>query len=79
MSKDGKYSLLRRILKALGLSESRLDELVVRIQEWLLDDKEKESGQHLFPYHSRDAFLSPADLNFYGQSSTGRFVPGKER
>jgi len=65
MSKNGKYSLLKRILKALGLPDARVDELIARIQEWLLDDKEKEANRPRFPYKLHDTFLSPAELHFY--------------
>jgi len=58
------YTLLRRILKTLGLSDARADELVAIIQSWLSDDKE-EPGTPQFPYHLQDGFLSPAELNFY--------------
>lgn len=58
------YTLLRKLLKAIGLSDERIDELIATIQAWLADDKE-ESGKPQFPYRLRDDFLSPAELNFY--------------
>ena len=65
MSNEPKqYTLLRKLLKALGLSDGRIDELIATIQSWLADDKE-ETAQPQFPYHLRDDFLSPAELNFY--------------
>jgi hypothetical protein len=60
-----KFALLRKILKALGLSDERAEEIVGRIQEWLLDDKATQAGQTQFPYRLRDDFLSPAELTFY--------------
>ena len=43
MSTQQRFSLLRKILKALGLSDDRIEELISRIQEWLLDNQaEKE-------------------------------------
>ncbi len=65
MSAQQKFSLLRKVLKALGLSEARIDELIARIQEWMLDDQAKKASAPQYPYHLRDDFLSPAELNFY--------------
>lgn len=65
MSTQQRFTLLRKLLKALGLSEDRIEELVSRIQEWLLNDQEEKTGTSQFPYHLRDDFLSPAELNFY--------------
>ncbi len=63
MSSGGKFSLLRKILKALGLSPEAIDELIQRVVD-LLSDREKEPVDG-FPYHLRDDFLSPAEHNFY--------------
>ena len=65
MATQKKFSLLRKILHTIGLSEDRIDELIARIQEWLLDDKSKKEGIVEYPYRLRDDFLSPAELNFY--------------
>jgi hypothetical protein len=62
---DEKFSLLRRILKALGLSEERIDELIGWIQTWLHDDEEQKTGKASYPYRLRDDFLTPAEANFY--------------
>lgn len=64
MSTD-KFSLLRKILKALGLSDERIDELIGWIQTWLQDDEERKTGEVKYPYRLRDDFLSPAEQNFY--------------
>ena len=65
MSNEPKqYTLLRKLLKALGLSDERTNELLATIQSWLADDKEGSTAPQ-FPYHLRDDFLSPAELNFY--------------
>lgn len=64
MSKKDKFSLLRKALKLLGLSDERAAEIIDRIQEWLMEDKVVEQTPVLYPYHLRD-FLSPAELNFY--------------
>jgi hypothetical protein len=63
MGDSKQFSLLRRLLKALGLSDERVDELVALIQSWLLGEKEDKESK--LPYKLRDDFLSPAELNFY--------------
>mgnify|MGYP002623674230 CR=1 FL=1 len=65
MNESRTFSSLRKILKLLGLSEAQIDELITRIQEWLLDDQTEKTGAVQYPYHLRDDFLSPAELNFY--------------
>lgn len=65
MTKPDKFSLLKKLLKALGLSDERVEELIGRIQTWLQEDAEKQAGQPQFPYLLREEFLSPAELNFY--------------
>lgn len=65
MSAQQRFTLLRKLLQALGLSEARVEELVSRIQEWLMDEQAEKAGAVLYPYHLRDDFLSPAELNFY--------------
>ena len=59
-----KFSLLKKILKAIGLSDERIDELISWVRTWLLDDSEKKTGEIKFPYRLRDDFLSPAERNF---------------
>ena len=63
MSDEGKFSLLRKILGALGLSPEAVDGLVRRVAELLSDLQEKPTDE--FPYHLRDDFLSAAEHNFY--------------
>ncbi|HFQ94723.1 MAG TPA: DUF2726 domain-containing protein, partial [Anaerolineae bacterium] len=65
MSTQKRFALLRKILKTLGLSDDRIEELIARIQEWLLDDQAEKDTVPQYPYHLRDDFLSPAELNFY--------------
>lgn len=65
MSKQQNFTILRKLLCAIGLSDERIDEIIARIQEWLLDDDEKRADEVKYPYHVRDDFLSPAELNFY--------------
>ena len=68
-----RFSLLRKLLKALGLSEDRIDELFAWIETWLEEDSEdgagseREAGRTSVPasYHLRDDFLSPAERQFF--------------
>lgn len=59
-----KFSLLRGILKALGLSEEAINDIVERILDWL-SDRDESTKQVEFPYLVRDDFLSPAEQSFY--------------
>jgi hypothetical protein len=49
MSTD-KFPLLRKILKAIGLSDERIDELIGWIQTWLQDNEERKTGEVKYPY-----------------------------
>jgi len=60
-----KFALVKRVLRALGLSEERVEELIGWIQTWLQDDDEVKSGQVQFPYHLRQDFLTAAEQNFF--------------
>ncbi len=63
MQTKEKYTLLRKILRALGLSAEAADDLVQRVAELLTN--EKKTPLEGFPYKLRDDFLSPAELSFY--------------
>ena len=66
MPSQDKFSLLRTILKALGLSQEAIDDIVERISDWLSEkDEEKSPAEIEYPYLLRDDFLSPAELSFY--------------
>ncbi|MGB8648167.1 MAG: DUF2726 domain-containing protein [Anaerolineae bacterium] len=62
MDHANQFSLLRTILKALGLSAEAIDDIVERIDDWLSD---KPAAQLEFPYRVRDDFLSLAEQSFY--------------
>lgn len=64
MAGQDKLPLLRRVLRALGLSRAAADDMVERVLE-LLSGKEEPQQQREFPYHLRDNFLSAAELSFY--------------
>ncbi|HEY3310777.1 MAG TPA: DUF2726 domain-containing protein [Anaerolineales bacterium] len=66
MTNSDKFTLLRTILKSLGLSHSAVDDIVDRITDWLTEkDDEKSTRKIEYPYSKRDDFLSPAELSFY--------------
>src|SRR5690348_6869972 len=57
-----KFSLLRTVLRALGLSEEAVEDIIDRIVAFLSPKSEK--AQEEFPYALRDDFLSPAEQSF---------------
>ena len=65
MQSQEKFSLLRSILKTLGLSAEATDDIVERIVDFLSDKNERSSGKIEYPYHIRDDFLSAAEHSFY--------------
>ncbi|MBL8155570.1 MAG: DUF2726 domain-containing protein [Anaerolineae bacterium] len=67
MSSEGKFGLLRKLLRAIGLSQGAADQVVDFIVDLLAgEDKSGDNKQAVeYPYHLRDHFLSPAELNFY--------------
>lgn len=65
MQSKEKFSLLRSILKTLGLSPDAVDDIVERIVDLLTFSDEKSKDQIDYPYHIRDDFLSPSDHSFY--------------
>ena len=65
METQSKFSLLRRILKTIGLSTEAVDDIVARIEDFLSDKETKISDRPEYPYYQRDAFLSPAEHSFF--------------
>jgi very-short-patch-repair endonuclease len=65
MQSQEKFSLLRSILRMLGLSADAVDDIVDRIVDFLSDKDEKAASSLEYPYHLRDSFLSPAEHSFY--------------
>jgi hypothetical protein len=65
MEPQPKFSLLRHILKALGLSADAVDDIVERIEDFLSIKDEKPTGKPEYPYFVRDHFLSPAEHSFF--------------
>jgi hypothetical protein len=58
-----KFSLLRTILRTIGLSDEEIEDIVDRILAFL--SPKAEQAQQEFPYALRDDFLSPAEQSFY--------------
>lgn len=65
MQSKEKFSLLRSILKTLGLSSEATDDIVERIVDILTFNDEKSKNQLDYPYHIRNDFLSPAEHSFF--------------
>jgi very-short-patch-repair endonuclease len=71
MAADEKFSLLRKILSALGLPQEAIDDIVERITDWLSfknEQSQAQGGQPApieYPYRIRDDFLSAAEISFY--------------
>ncbi|MFZ0547806.1 MAG: DUF2726 domain-containing protein [Candidatus Promineifilaceae bacterium] len=76
MGKPKQHGILRKILKAIGLSDEQVEEIFALIQSWLVGkkpaklppslwDRDEDEGEVALPYELRDDFLSPAELNFY--------------
>ena len=57
------FSLLRRILHALGLSAEAIDDIIERINDFLYERDEKTVVE--FPYELNNNFLSPAEQSFF--------------
>ncbi len=65
MHPQEKFSLLRSILRTLGLSAEAVDDIIERIVDFLSEKDEKPTDQLEYPYFVRDDFLSPAEQSFY--------------
>lgn len=65
MSNQDRFSLLRTVLHALGLSAEAIDDIIDRILDFLSDKEAKPSQPAHFPYRVRDDFLSPAEQSFF--------------
>lgn len=68
MPSENKFGMLRKLLRALGLSPEAADDVVNFIVDLLAGeskDASKTAQSPEFPYHLRDHFLSPAELSFF--------------
>lgn len=64
--------MLRKVLRAIGLSQRSADEAVDFVVDRLAGEHEQEPLDNqqpaapIYPYLQRDHFLSPAEMSFYG-------------
>jgi len=65
MKSQDNFSLLRSILRALGLSTDAIDDIIGRIIDFLTEIGRKPTDKVEFPYLLRDDFLSLAEQSFY--------------
>lgn len=65
MQAQDNFSLLRKILKALGLSGEAINDIIERIEDFLYDKDKRTADQVEYPYVVRDDFLTPAEHSFY--------------
>lgn len=65
--KNQNLSILRRILRLLGLSSDATDEIVGRVTDIIEtpDSQKVSGGANAYPYKLRDDFLSAAELQFF--------------
>ena len=64
MQSHDKFSLLRTVLRTIGLSAEAVDDIIERITDWLSDKDKPPEAAH-YPYFVRDDFLSAAEQSFY--------------
>lgn len=70
MAAESRFGMLRKVLRALGLSQQAADDAVNFIGDLLVGESKDDNAAETapspqFPYHLRDHFLSPAELSFY--------------
>jgi hypothetical protein len=65
MPTSDRFRLLRKLLKALGLKQDAIDEIVDRIVELLSGGDDEAVAEESYPYHLRDDFLTAAEHSFY--------------
>jgi len=66
MASDKKFSLLRSVLRALGLSQEACDEVVNWIVDLLTGESKPDAATaDPFPYRLQEHFLTPAELRFF--------------
>ena len=66
MSNENKFGMLRKLLRAIGLSQQSADDVVDFIVDLLAGERRDNKSQaEVYPYRPRKHFLSPAELNFY--------------
>lgn len=63
-STKDRFPLLRKILRAIGLSDEAIDDIVERILDWLSTKDEPAATPPELPFKLRDDFLSNAEISF---------------
>lgn len=63
-STKDRFPLLRKILRAIGLSDEAIDDIVERILDWLSTKDEPAATLAELPFKLRDDFLSNAEVSF---------------
>jgi hypothetical protein len=67
---QNKFSILRKLLGAIGLSPEAVDDIIDRILDFLSDKGRKSPEGPKYPYVLSSSFLSPAEHNFFGVLKT---------
>ncbi len=65
MKSTDRFSIVRTILKSMGLSADAVDDIIDRIIEFLSGGNGPSADELEYPYCLRDDFLSPAEHSFF--------------
>ena len=65
MEARNNFSLLRKLLGAIGLSPEAADDIIERINDFLFDKGQRSAGTPKYPYVLSPNFLSPAEHSFF--------------
>lgn len=60
-----RFPLLRKILRAIGLPDEAIDDIVERILDWLSTKDNPSAETAELPFKLRDDFLSNAEISFF--------------
>ncbi len=64
METRDRFPLLRKVLKAIGLPDEAIDDIVERILDWLSTKEQPPGTPTELPFKLRDDFLSNAEISF---------------
>lgn len=65
MPPQERFSLLRTVLKTIGLSSEAIDDITDRIADFLSEKDPKAPVPQIYPYFQRDDFVSKAEHSFF--------------
>ena len=65
MAEGKKFVIITKIMRALGLTEEAINDIIEWIEDLLSNKKSKKEEIAELPYRMRDDFLSPAEQSFY--------------